>query len=78
MKGLIITLGNECSHASESFAGLEVINGHYDLDVQARLSFKAWVKVNCHESFSGQNFIYNKDMSVTLDENYRILSVFIK
>lgn len=74
----IIILGSECNHRSESFAALEVINGHYSINDQGSLSFEAWINVECFESFSGQAFIYKRDMSIDLDEKYKIRGVFIK
>lgn len=74
----IITEGSECSYDSESFAGLEVINGHYSIGPKGVVNFEAWINVSCHESFSGEIFVYKRDLSVQLDENYKILGVLIK
>lgn len=55
-----------------------IVNGHYSIDSKGTLNFEAWVNVSCYESFSGEIFIHRRDLSVKLDENYKILGVLIK
>lgn len=73
-----IILSTSCTYESESYAGIEVINGHFDIDNNGLLSFQAWVNLHCFETFSGQIFVYRKNLSISLDQDYQIMGLKVK
>ncbi len=66
-----------CKHDSESFAGVQVMNGHFAFDQKNNLMFKAWVKISCNESFSSMTFVYKKDLEILLDGNLDFISLMV-
>lgn len=73
-----LAASSSCQYESESFQGTEISNGHFSFDEHNNLRFLAWVKVHCYESFSSNNFIYKRNLSVTLDSDYKILSLIVE
>jgi predicted Zn-dependent protease with MMP-like domain len=68
----------ECKYSSESFAGVELSNGHFEFDSKNNLNFKAWVKVQCFESFSESMMIYKKNLSLSFDENFQFIAAIVE
>ncbi|AUN98409.1 hypothetical protein C0V70_09890 [Bacteriovorax stolpii] len=73
-----IIANSECPYDSESYAGIEVLNGHYSFDRRGQLSFNAWVKLSCFESFSGSTNIYRKNLHIALDSDLQITGLTVE
>lgn len=73
-----VIISSECKYSSESYAGIELFNGHFSFDQRGLLSFNAWVKLSCFESFSGATNIYKRNLKVVLDHNYLIQSLSVE
>ncbi len=73
-----IISSTSCSYDSESYQGLEVVNGHFDFDSMGMLTFQAWVNLSCYESFSTQIFVYRKNLTISLDQDYQIIGLKVK
>lgn len=57
-----------CQYDSESFSGLQIVNGHFGFDETNNLQFKAWAMVYCFETFSQSITVYRKNLTVWHDE----------
>jgi hypothetical protein len=73
-----LVASSTCKYDSETFAGTEVSNGHFSFNDKNNLVFEAWVKVSCFESFSGETFIYRKNIEISLDDDYKIISLIVE
>lgn len=65
---------NSCLYESENYSGIELTNGHFAIDNNGMLSFKAWLNLSCYESFSNMTNIYRKNLTISLDAEYKINS----
>ncbi len=73
-----IIASSECSYDSETYSGIEVLNGHYSFDRRGQLSFNAWVKLSCYESFSTHTNIYRKNLQITLDSDLQVSGLTVE
>lgn len=67
-----------CNFLSESYAGIEISNGHFILSENGLLSLNAWVDISCYDSSSTQMNIYRKDLIVSLDSLYKLQDIQVK
>lgn len=72
-----IIASTECRYDSESYAGIEIFNGHFSIDEKGQLSFNAWIKLSCYESFSTLTNLYKKNLKITLDHDLIIQGLFV-
>lgn len=73
-----LAASSSCQFESEIFQGTEISNGHFSFDEHNNLRFLAWVKIHCFESFSSSTIVYKRNLSVTLDSDYKILSLIVE
>lgn len=73
-----LAASSNCQYESESFQGTEISNGHFSFDEHNNLRFLAWVKIHCYESFSSNTYIYKRNLVVSLDSNYKIMSLIVE
>ncbi len=72
-----LTGSTNCTYDSERLDGVQVTNGHFSFDQKNNLTFKAWVKISCFESFSETIFVYQKNLTITMDGEYNIVGLMV-
>ncbi|MBC7539635.1 MAG: hypothetical protein H7281_12500 [Bacteriovorax sp.] len=73
-----ILMASSCAYDSESYAGIEVTNGHFSFNYNGTLSFDAWVNVSCSESFSANINVYRRNLRIDLDSEFKLMNMTVK
>ncbi len=73
-----ISSGVSCKLDSEKVEGIELTNGHFDIDEQGGLLFKSWLNLSCQDISALKTSTTKRNLYIFFGADFRIIDLKIK